>query len=32
LELQKFEQKIISVEDAENFVQTHTIPDSEDEG
>ena len=30
LELQKFEQKIISVEDAENFVQTHTIPDSED--
>lgn len=31
LEQQKFEQKELSVEDAETFVQTHAIPDSEDE-
>lgn len=31
LELQKFDQKKMSVEDAETFVQTHTIPNSEDE-
>lgn len=31
LELQKIEQKTLSVEDAEKFVQTHIIPDSEDE-
>ena len=31
LEQQKFEQKKLSVEDAEIFVQTHAIPDSEDE-
>ena len=30
LEVQKFEQKKISVEEAEVFVQTHTIPESED--
>jgi hypothetical protein len=32
LDQQKFEQKNISVEDAQTFVQTHVIPDSEDEG
>ena len=31
LDQQKFEQKNISVEDAETFVQTHVIPDSEEE-
>jgi hypothetical protein len=31
LEQQKLEQKKISTEDAEIFVQTHAIPDSEDE-
>ena len=31
LELQKLEQKTLSVEDAEKFIQTHIIPDSEDE-
>lgn len=31
LKLQKIEQKTLSVEDAEKFVQTHIIPDSEDE-
>lgn len=31
LDQQKFEQKNISVEDAQTFVQTHVIPDPEDE-
>jgi hypothetical protein len=31
LEVQKFDQKKISVEEAEAFVQTHTIPESEDD-
>jgi hypothetical protein len=31
LEVQKFNQKKISVDDAEEFVQSHTIPESEDD-
>lgn len=31
LEQQKFEQKKISIEDADIFIQTHVIPDPEDE-
>ena len=31
LDQQKFDQKELSVEDAETFVQTHAFPDSEDE-
>ncbi len=31
LEQQKFEQTMLTVEDAEQFVQTHTIPESEDD-
>ncbi len=31
LDVQRFEQKSISVDEAEDFIQTHKIPDSEDD-
>jgi hypothetical protein len=31
LEVQKYEQKKLSVEDAQKFIQTHTIPEEEDD-